>query len=581
MIFKQSLIFRYGVFFTLAASFTLTVASPAQAITGVDEFSDFDNEHWAAPAAENVIDKHQLMQGYPDKTLRGNKAMSRYEMIAVLNVLLAQLSQDINQKSDKEDVKQVQALQEQLKNTLSMLDSRTGALENDSQIFASKNHEQDTRLSLLEKTSLHGDFSIGLLSDISDQGTGSGKDGIRDAISSIGRARLALDIPIIEDDKNSTLGEGTFHTRLVAAFGRARPSGAQENNAGGFTSFSPASAIAGDASSSNEGLFQGEGGSSLRTSPMMEYAYYSQKFKSALPLKLCGQVQVERDHESTSSISVGLIRWFDFFNTSPYRANELTQFQNVALRLNTGIPMNRIMPMAIYQWHKGFGENLLVDLKAGVGALDVGDAMDGFNASYEARVNYRTAFLGENFTKPGALYAGGYHLLQAGSRNYVDLTSSTNRAGGSLGAVDNSKPGHGFYTGWDQEWYKGIGTHVEYVLNSSSPNFLFLGSPGNSIAAAARQSLVSTLIIPMSAIQTKWRPNDAFGVGYAMIDLQESGINSNTFSDAAEQVIEGFYRFQVTPAITFVPSVQVINNRLGLNANNGEFLMGARINYSF
>lgn len=57
---------------------TLDPISKSESLTDVKE------EHWATPAIRNVVDKHQLMAGYPDNTFRGYQTLTRYELSAVL-----------------------------------------------------------------------------------------------------------------------------------------------------------------------------------------------------------------------------------------------------------------------------------------------------------------------------------------------------------------------------------------------------------------------------------------------------------------------------------------------------------------
>lgn len=53
-------------------------------INRADGLTDVKEEHWATPAIRNVVNKDQLMSGYPDNTFRGYQTLTRYELAAVL-----------------------------------------------------------------------------------------------------------------------------------------------------------------------------------------------------------------------------------------------------------------------------------------------------------------------------------------------------------------------------------------------------------------------------------------------------------------------------------------------------------------
>jgi len=48
------------------------------------QFTDLAKEHWATQAVRAIIDKYQIMEGYPDETFRGGKRLNRYEAAATL-----------------------------------------------------------------------------------------------------------------------------------------------------------------------------------------------------------------------------------------------------------------------------------------------------------------------------------------------------------------------------------------------------------------------------------------------------------------------------------------------------------------
>jgi len=45
---------------------------------------DVDSNHWAYPAVKNMVDKYQIMDGYPHKVFGGDQRLTRYEVAALL-----------------------------------------------------------------------------------------------------------------------------------------------------------------------------------------------------------------------------------------------------------------------------------------------------------------------------------------------------------------------------------------------------------------------------------------------------------------------------------------------------------------
>ncbi len=631
-----------SVFLTGTTGAFLGSMTPAHAITSVDELSDVNRNHWAFEALRDLVEKYDVIEGYPDGTFRGDRTATRWEMAAALNALIKTIGRDLArlgaEKADKADLQTLARLQEEFRNELNALNARVGALEERAAAIEAKNDEQDNRLTLLEKTQIHGDFSMGFLSDISAQGVQSSaagnntRDGILDGMSAIGRLRLALDIPVKDDDPDSKIGRGDVYARLVAAFGRVSPSAGAGNNVGPNGPFSGYSRIATDASAHNDGFLTANvqnnmTGGNTRSNLYLETAYYKQNFKEGIPLltDTLGIFPDREGWETTADLYFGVVPWRFLYDKSPYRGNELTQFQNTALVNTPGIAVNYNMPMVAWQWHQGLGNSANLDLTTGLGSIDVGDVMDGLNLTYEGRLNYVTSFLGDEFTKPGSIYVGGYHIWMNGNTLRapgIGVGTYANRSAGLSASQGDSAKARDFerdstnalYVGWNQEWWGGIGTFFNYMLvNKGSGNFLYSSlmngtgrnSDFNNVAVAAatngvgvgvKQSLSTGLHIPMSAIAPGWRDDDVLGLGYAVIDLHEQGIGDVSRTgvgggnrrqdpvgpgDTNEHIFETYYKYQFTDSISIVPSVQFIFNRLGLKENNFTTVLGLRTNFLF
>lgn len=555
--------------------------SPSHAITSVDELSDVNRNHWAFEALRDLVEKYDVIEGYPDLTFRGNRQPTRWEMAAALNALVKTIGRDLArlgaEKADKRDLQTVARLQEEFRNELNALNARTKALEDRASAIEAKNDEQDARLSLLEKTQIHGDLSLGFMQDF------AGEQNV-DGITGIGRLRLALDIPVKEETADSKIGRGDVYARLIAAWGR--------NTASGGQNFSGYSRIAGDADKNNDGINttmiqDNSNGTSTRPNVYLETAYYKQNFKSGIPvLTDLGITPDEEGWETTGDLYFGLIPWRFLFDKSPYRGNELDQFQNTLLVNTPGLAVNQNSPMIAYQWHQGLGEKANFDFTTAAASINGADIYDGFNVTYEGRLNYIS---GNDWFNNGSVYVGGYHVWFGGG-TIGQTTAIADRFGNSIGGLEGTRT-DAFYGGWNQEWYKGIGTFVNAVFQGSSPGAAFL-TAGNQVNGAnnlfntggnitsVRYAASAGVQVPMSAFGD-WRADDTFGLGYAVANLhRRSNAESGSATDF-EHVVEGYYKYQFTDSISVVPSVQFIMNRYGLDQNNFSTAFGVRTNFLF
>lgn len=460
----------------------------AYGITSVDELSDIDKSNWAFDALRDLVEKYNVIEGYPDKTFRGDHQATRYEMAAALNALVRHIGKDIarlgTEKADKEDLAKLAKLQEEFKAELAALQARTEALEARAAKIEAKNEEQDNRLTVLEKLKIYGDVTFGGFADVAGRGgngtpymgqghntfiipnnrfvpvaggsnatavsVGTG-EGISDAISAIGRVRVNVDYPIVEDtDGEGAVGEGTIHTRIVGAYGRVSPllSGADAGRVtDGHGLLSGVSRIAGDASAFNEGIRASgltnniTSGANTRANLYLESAYYTQEFRSGIPIltDLLPGVDLLPDDETwktSMKMKAGLIPWREIFQKSPYAGDETQQFQNTALVNNGAIGVNAISPTVAFEWHQGLGKWHSLDVKTAVAALDVSDAASALAVSYEGSLNYNWGWVADWLDHPGNVYAGGWWLNGRGGSNSL-ITTATGLNGTMFGSAED------------------------------------------------------------------------------------------------------------------------------------------------
>ncbi len=107
--------------------------SSQSAVTSVSQLSDVKPTDWAFQALQSLVERYGCIAGYPDKTYRGNRAMTRYEFAAGLNACMDRVNDLIAASTadmvKKEDLAVLRKLQEQFAAELATLRGRVDALE--------------------------------------------------------------------------------------------------------------------------------------------------------------------------------------------------------------------------------------------------------------------------------------------------------------------------------------------------------------------------------------------------------------------------------------------------------------------
>ncbi|WP_242051208.1 iron uptake porin [Nostoc spongiaeforme] len=115
----------------------------------VSQFADVQPTDWAFVALRSLVEKYGIISGYPDGTYRGNRAMSRYEFVAGLNLALTQIHQLIaaGDTVSPEDLTLLQKLQTEFAAELTTLRSQVEQLEAQTTVLASQQFSTTTKLS--------------------------------------------------------------------------------------------------------------------------------------------------------------------------------------------------------------------------------------------------------------------------------------------------------------------------------------------------------------------------------------------------------------------------------------------------
>ena len=100
-------------------------------VTSVSELRDVQPTEWAYEALKSLVERYGCIVGYPDRTFRGDRALSRWEFAAGLNAcmnVMERLLQE-NVAVIREDLDKLKALAQQFEQELAALGARVDNLE--------------------------------------------------------------------------------------------------------------------------------------------------------------------------------------------------------------------------------------------------------------------------------------------------------------------------------------------------------------------------------------------------------------------------------------------------------------------
>jgi len=100
-------------------------------INSVSQLRDVSPTDWAFEALRSLVERYGCIVGYPDRTYRGNRALSRYEFAAGLNACMQQMERLIAQSESvlKEDIETLKRLMGEFETELAALGTRVDNLE--------------------------------------------------------------------------------------------------------------------------------------------------------------------------------------------------------------------------------------------------------------------------------------------------------------------------------------------------------------------------------------------------------------------------------------------------------------------
>ncbi|MFB2921954.1 MULTISPECIES: iron uptake porin [Aerosakkonema] len=101
-------------------------------VTSVSQLRDVQPTDWAFQALQSLVERYGCIEGYPDRTYRGNRALTRYEFAAGLNSCLNRIQEligTIRPDVSAEDLERLRRLQEEFRAELTTLRGRVDTLE--------------------------------------------------------------------------------------------------------------------------------------------------------------------------------------------------------------------------------------------------------------------------------------------------------------------------------------------------------------------------------------------------------------------------------------------------------------------
>lgn len=101
-------------------------------VTSVSQLTDVKPTDWAFQSLQSLVERYGCISGFPNKTYRGDRVLSRYEFAAGLNACVDRVNDLIAANSNgakREDLNTLRKLQEQFASELAMLRGKVDVLD--------------------------------------------------------------------------------------------------------------------------------------------------------------------------------------------------------------------------------------------------------------------------------------------------------------------------------------------------------------------------------------------------------------------------------------------------------------------
>ncbi len=175
-------------------------------VTSVSQLRDVSPTDWAYEALRSLVERYGCIVGYPDRTFRGNRALSRYEFAAGLNACMQQMERLLaaSEAVLKEDIAKLQRLMKEFEAELAALGARVDNLEG--RVAFLEDHQFSTT------TKLKGEVIMALVG-------GTGNDISNAARRQDGGAQITLNNRVRLSFDTSFTGKDKLRVRFNAGNG--------------------------------------------------------------------------------------------------------------------------------------------------------------------------------------------------------------------------------------------------------------------------------------------------------------------------------------------------------------------------
>ncbi len=148
----------------------------AQNVTSISQLSDVRSTDWAFTALQSLVERYGCIAGYPDRSFRGQRSISRYEFAAGVNACLDKINEIISSgladKVSQEDLSALKKLQEEFAAELATLRGRVDALDAKTAKLESQQFSTTTKL--------YGQAIFGLQGRFGNTADLNPRDGVKD-----------------------------------------------------------------------------------------------------------------------------------------------------------------------------------------------------------------------------------------------------------------------------------------------------------------------------------------------------------------------------------------------------------------
>lgn len=448
---------------------------------------------------------------------------------------------------------------------------------------AEKTKDLDSRLAILEKVKLSGDFTFAPQSDF-------GRN-VSESTATNFRGRINVLAKVYESKPDAKIGDATLFMRLTGASGRFFPRDKylmSPTNDLNDQYANPFNSGVNDVQVPNLQI-NNNNSNNVRPTVSFEQMYYAQDLRPARNWR--------------AKYQIGLNNLGNMMDANNYANNETYQFLNTQFVNSVAFKPNFIGPSTVLSAERSIlrGKAFVRGTSAMITLADR-DFFGGFGTVHELQVGQKF------FAKEGNLRVGYWNFNFRGG-NPRPLVTPTDTSPPALlsilpgGSSQGSQP-TGMYMNFDQKIWKDIGLWGRYAVTDKQMGQVFLGG-----LLTSRQSFSVGAEIPVKII-TKKRPDDVIGIAYGQISsyrrgtitpstpafVSLDGVPATTLDEvnanvgyltpgrrpAQEKCLEAYYRWQVNKNVSVSPDFQYIwAPGATAGGNPGICVLGTRLNVVF